>query len=104
MKRRQKGIKEAREKVVVEMKEMIEKGLWECNFWSERIRPGEYIERKKGELEKKGQTAGDRVLSRHLAEANRDEEERRIREKVRAETWRKKGRRINRLVRMSVSS
>ena len=32
---------------------------------------------KKGELEKgeeeKGQTAGNRVLSRHLAEANRDE-------------------------------
>ena len=31
---------------------------------------------KKGELEKgeeeKGQTAGDRVLSRHLAETNRD--------------------------------
>ena len=37
---------------------------------------------KKGELERseaeKGQAAEDRVLSRHLAEANRDEEERRI--------------------------
>ena len=32
---------------------------------------------EKGE-EEKGHTAGDRVLSRHLAEANRDEEEKRI--------------------------
>ena len=49
---------------------------------------------KKGELERgtwegsggegeeeKGLTAGDRVLSRHLAEANRDEEEKRVRRK-----------------------
>ena len=78
----QKGIKEAREKVVMEMEEMIEKGYGNVTFGSERIRPGEYIERKKGELERseveKGQAAEDRVLSRHLAEANRDEEERRI--------------------------
>ena len=59
-------------------------------FGSEGIRPGEYIERKEGEQEKgvcgsrgenqqeKGLAAGDRVLSRHLAEANRDEEEKRI--------------------------
>ena len=81
----QNGIKEAREKVVMEMEEMIEKGYGNVTFGSERIRPGEYIERKKGELEKneveKGLTAGDRVLSMHLAEANRDEEERRIRGK-----------------------
>ena len=86
----QKGRKEAREKVVVEMEEMIEKGYGNVTFGSEGIRPGEYIERKKGELEKgtwwsrgeneeeKGLAAGDRVLSRHLAEANRDEEEKRI--------------------------
>ena len=66
---------------------MIEKGHGNVTFGSEGIRPGEYIERKKGELEKgawgsrgenqeeKGLAAGDRVLSRHLAEANRDEEE-----------------------------
>ena len=69
---------------------MIEKGYGNVTFGSEGIRPGEYIERKKGELEKgtwwsrgeneeeKGLAAGDRVLSRHLAEANRDEEEKRI--------------------------
>ena len=78
----QKGTKEVRRKVVVEIEEMIEKGYGNVTFGSERIRPGEHIERKK-ELEKnevkKGQTAGSRVLSRHLAEANRDEEERRIR-------------------------
>ena len=77
----QKGINEAREKVVMEMGEMIENGNGNVTFGSERIRPGEYIERKKGELERseaeRGQAA-DRVLSRHLAEANRDEEERRI--------------------------
>ena len=54
------------------------------------------IERKKGEPERseveKGLAAEDRVLSRHLAEANRDEEERRIQERVRADIWRKKGR------------
>ena len=48
----QKGRKEAREKVVVEMEEMIEKGYGNVTFGSERIRPGEHIERKKGELEK----------------------------------------------------
>ena len=78
----QKGINEAREKVVMEMGEMIEKGYGNVTFGSERIRPGEFFERKKGELERseaeKGQAAEDRVLSRHLAEANRDEEERRI--------------------------
>ena len=62
---------------------MVEKGYGNVTFGSEGIRPGEDIERKKGELEKneveKGQTAGDRVLLRHLAEAYRDEEERRIR-------------------------
>ena len=62
---------------------MIEKCCGNVTFGSEGMRPGEYFERKKGEPEKieveKGQTAGDRVLSRHLAEANRDEEERRIR-------------------------
>ena len=75
----QKGRKEAREKVVVEMEEMIEKGYGNVTFGSEGIRPGEYIERKKGELEKgmwgsrgeneeeKRLAAGDRVLSRHLA-------------------------------------
>ena len=81
----QKVRKEVREKVVVVMEEMIEMGYGNVTFGSEGIRPGEYIERKKGELEKneleKGQTAGDRVLSRHLAEAYRDEEERRIRGK-----------------------
>ena len=55
---------------------------WDVTFGSKKIRPGEYIERKKGELERseaeKGQAAEDRVSSRHLAEANRDEEERRI--------------------------
>ena len=63
--RHKKGRKEAREKVVVEIEEMIEKGYGNVTFGSEGIRPGEYIERKKGELEKnemeKGQTAGNRV-------------------------------------------
>ena len=49
---------------------MIEKGYGNVTFGSEGIRPGEYIERKKGELEKNEvenrQTAGDRVLSSHL--------------------------------------
>ena len=41
------------------------------------------VEREQGRVgekgeEEKGQTAGDLVLSRHLAEANRDEEEKRI--------------------------
>ena len=90
----------------MEKEEIIEKGYGNVTFGSEGIRPGEYIEREKGELEKgtwgsssastemvrkeatgrvgekgeeeKGQTAGDRVLSRHLAEENRDEEEKRI--------------------------
>ena len=44
-----KGRKEAREKVVVEMEEMIEKCHGIVTFGSEGIRPGEYIERKKGE-------------------------------------------------------
>ena len=78
----QKGIREAREKVAIEMGEMIEKGYGNVTFGSEEIRPGEFFERKKGELARseveRGQAAEDRVLSRHLAEANRDEEERRI--------------------------
>ena len=78
----QKGIKETREKVAMEMKEMIEKGYGNVTFGSKKIRPGEFFERKKGELERSeaenGQAAEDRVLSRHLAEANRDEKERRI--------------------------
>ena len=48
----QKGRKEAREKVVVEMEEIIEKGYGNVTFGSEGIRLGEHIERKKGELEK----------------------------------------------------
>ena len=44
----QKEINEAREKVVMEMGEMIEKGCGNVTLGSERIRPGEYIERKKG--------------------------------------------------------
>ena len=76
-----KGIREARGKVAIEMGEMIEKGYGNVTFGSEEIRPGEYIERKKGELARseveRGQAAEDRVLSRHLAEANREEEERR---------------------------
>ena len=78
----QKEIREAREKVAIEMGEMIEKGYGDVTFGSEEIRPGEYIERKKGELARseveRGQAAEDRVLSRPLAEAHRDEEERRI--------------------------
>ena len=46
--RDKKGRKEAREKVVVEMEEMIEKGYGNVTFGSERIRPGENIERKEG--------------------------------------------------------
>ena len=38
----QKGIKEAREKVVMEMEEMIEKSYGNVTFGSERIRQGEY--------------------------------------------------------------
>ena len=60
----QKGTKEAREKVVVEMEEKIEKGYGNVTFGSERIRPGEFFERKKGELERseaeKGQAVDDR--------------------------------------------
>ena len=48
----QKGRKEARGKVVVEMEEMIEKGYGNVTFGSEGIRPREYTEREKGELEK----------------------------------------------------
>ena len=74
----QKGIKEARERVAMEMREMIETGYGNVTFGGEKIRQGEYIERKRGELERsqaeKGRAAEDRVLSRHLA----DEEERRI--------------------------
>ena len=47
-----KGIKEARAKVAREMGEMIEKGYGNVTFGSEGIRPGEYIERTKGELER----------------------------------------------------
>ena len=36
----QKGRKEAREKVVVEMEEMIETSYGNVTFWSEGIRPG----------------------------------------------------------------
>ena len=36
----QKGIKEAREKAVMEMEEMIEKGYGNVTCGSERIRPG----------------------------------------------------------------
>ena len=48
----QKGIKEARERVAMEMREMIEKGYGNVTFGCEKIRPGEYIERKRGELER----------------------------------------------------
>ena len=97
-------VEEEREKAVVEMEEMIEKGHGEVTFGSEGIRPREHIERKKGELEKgtwglsntsievlrrrgsggeceeeKGLTAADLVMSRYLAEANRDQEEKRMR-------------------------
>ena len=44
----QKGIKEAREKVAMEMGEMIEKGCGDVTFGSEGIRPEEFFERKKG--------------------------------------------------------
>ena len=103
---------------------MIEKGHGEVTFGSEGIRPKEYIERKKGELEmgiwgssststemlrrgrtgwvgkeneeEKGQMEGDRVLSRHLAEAKRDEEEKReCGEQAKAGTWRRRRRRSN---------
>ena len=114
------------------MEEMIENGYGNLTFRSEGIRQGEYIERKKGELEKgtwgsssasiemvrregtgqvgenceeeKGQMAGDRALSRHLAEANRMKRKGQFGEKVGAGTWRKKGRRISRLEKMSMSS
>ena len=49
---------------------------------------------EKGEEEKR-QTAGDRVLSRHLAEANRDEEEKRIWREGKNRNLAKKGRRIS---------
>ena len=49
--------------------------------------------KKSGRCEaEKGQAVEDRALSRHLAEANRDQEEEKCRERVRAVTSRKKGR------------
>ena len=91
----QKGIKEARGKVAMEMGELIEKGYGNVTFGCEKIRPGEYIKRKKGELERseaeKVRAAEDRVLSiwrRQIGMKKREE----FRERVRAETWRKKGR------------
>ena len=48
----QKGRKEAREKVVVELEEMIEKGYGNVTFGSEGIRQGECIERRKGRIGK----------------------------------------------------
>ena len=65
--------REARERIVEGMEEMIEKGHGKVTFGSEGIRPRGFIERKKEEREM-GQRAEGRVLLRHLAEAKREEE------------------------------
>ena len=59
----QKGRKEAREKVVVEMVEIIEKGYGNVTFGSEGIRPGEYIERKKGAWGSRGENQEEKGLA-----------------------------------------
>ena len=104
----QKGRKEAREKVVVEMEEMIEKGYGNVTFGSEGIRQREYTEREKGELEKneveKGQTGRIEYCRDVWRRQIGMKRKRFFGEKVRAETRRTKGRRTNRLVEMSVSS
>ena len=92
----QKGLKEAREKVVMEMEEMIEKGCGNVTFGSEKIRPGENIEREKGELERMRRKRVRRrrieyrrgIWRRQSGMMKREE----FREVVRAETRRKKGR------------
>ena len=48
----QKGIKEAKERVAMEMGEMIEKGYGNVTFGCEKIRPGKFFERNRCELER----------------------------------------------------
>ena len=79
-----RGIKEAREKVAMEMGEMLEKGYGNVTFGSDEIRPGEYIERKK-ENWQGVRWKGDR--RRRIGMKKREE----FRERVRAETcWKTK--------------
>ena len=92
----QKGRKEAREKVV-EMEEMIEKGYGNGTFGSER----ENWKRVRRKTDRRREIEYCRGIWRRQIGTKRKRE---FGEKVKTGTWRKKGRRISRLEKMSMCS